>query len=252
MFFEQIDAMKIIRSSLFNKFPEIVFGFSTKSGLERNPPFHFNMSFSVGDEIEKVKENRYAFFSEVGLLPENVAVQKQIHSDIIKIVENGGNVGESDSLITSKANLGLAVSSADCVNVYLYDSRNRIIAGVHSGWRGTNKKILLKTILKMKDEFNSKPEYMFAFFGPNISQKNYEVGEEVAELFDEKYLLYKDRKLFLDTLKPNIDFLIESGMEERKIELSGLCSYDNNYLHSFRREGKHSGRAWGIIAMRDN
>ncbi|MDD3559767.1 MAG: peptidoglycan editing factor PgeF [Melioribacteraceae bacterium] len=244
--------MKIIRSNLFNRFPEIIFGFSTKFGLDRKPPFHFNLSFSVGDEIEKVTENRNAFFSELDLSSDIVAVQKQVHSDIVKIVDNGGNVGESDALITFKPNLGLAVSSADCVNVYLYDRGKKIIAGIHSGWRGTNKKILIKTVSKMKNEFDLNPEDLFAFFGPSISQKNYEVGQEVAELFDEKYLLFEKGKIFLDTLKPNVDFLIESGMKEENIELSGLCSFDKNFLHSYRREGKQSGRAWGIIAMRDN
>lgn len=244
--------MKIIQSRLFNKFPEIIFGFSTKIGLNRKSPYHFNMSFSVGDDKSIVLENRNSFFAELGLSYENVAVQKQIHSDIIKVVNTDGNLGESDALITGHPNLGLAVSSADCVNVYLYDSRNKIIAGIHSGWRGTNKKILIKTVSKMKEEFNSNPEYMFAFFGPSISQKNYEVGEEVAELFDEKYLLFESGKIFLDTIKPNLDFLIDSGMKRENIELSGFCSYENNFLHSYRREGKQSGRAWGIIAMRDN
>lgn len=244
--------MKIIRSKLFNKFPEIIFGFSTKIGLNRKSPYHFNMSFSVGDDKPIVLENRNSFFAELGLSSGNVAVQKQIHSDIVKVVNPGGNLGESDALITGHPNLGLAVSSADCVNVYIYDRVNKIIAGIHSGWRGTTQKIVLKTISKMKDEFNSDAGNMYVYFGPSISQKNYEVGEEVAELFDKKYLLFNNGKIFLDTLKPNIDFLIDFGVKEENIELGGLCSYENDYLHSYRREGTASGRAWGIIAMRNS
>lgn len=75
--------MKIIHSELFNSFPEIIFGFSTKIGLDRKEPFFFNMSFTVGDDERNVKENREVFFNQLGLKTSQIAFQKQIHSDKI-------------------------------------------------------------------------------------------------------------------------------------------------------------------------
>lgn len=243
--------MKIITSRIFKQFSELSFGFSTKIGLNRKSPFNFNMSFTVGDNNIDVEENRKAFFSELGLNVNNVCYQKQTHNDIIQVVNDGGFTGESDGMITGKNNLGLAISSADCTEIFLYDKINRVIAAVHSGWRGTEQKILEKTIGKLFTDFNSKPENIFVFLAPSISQSNYEVGKEVADLFVNKYLVEKESKFYLDVAGNNYDMLIEADIPKVNIEKSELCSFKNDYLHSYRRDGKVSGRAFGVIAMKD-
>lgn len=243
--------MKIIRSEIFNKYPEIIFGFSTKIGLNRKEPFYFNLSLTVGDNENIVNENRMAFAKGLGLDISQIAFQKQVHSDKITIVEKPGLIGESDALITSKKNLGLAISSADCTPIFIYDNINYIIAAVHSGWRGTQKKILSKTIKRLINDFNSKPENLIIYFGPSIHQKNYEVKENVAELFNSKYLLKTNNKIFLDVLNANLDQLKEFEIPEDRIEVSELCSFEEkDLLHSYRRDGKNSGRSLGIISIK--
>lgn len=244
--------MKLIQSEIFKKYPEIIFGFSTKIGLNRQAPYYFNVSFSVGDDEKIVKENRESFFNKLGLSENEVAVQKQIHSDIVKYAAHGGMNGESDAMITAKKNLGLAISVADCTPVFIYDPVNKIIAGVHSGWRGTEKKILTKTLQKLVEDFNSNPRKLIAYIGPSICQKNYEVGKEVADLFDEKYKAKKNDKYLLDVSAANYDMLISFGLLKNNIEKSELCTYEEkNLLHSFRRDGQRSGRSIGIIALRN-
>lgn len=241
--------IKIIKSDLLNQFSEIKFGFSTKIGLERKPPFHFNMLKSVNDLEEIVDENRESFFNKIGLNCERIVYQKQIHSDFIKIAEKPGIIGESDSLITNQKNLGLAISSADCAPIFIYDFQNKVISGIHSGWRGTQKQIVSKTLLELKEKFNSEPENMVAFIGPSISQKNYEVGAEFNKYFDRKYLFPKNGKYLLDVKTANYDMLANFGIPKDQIEVSQLCSFDEDYLHSYRREGEKSGRAFGVIAI---
>ena len=167
--------MYILKPYIFNKFPEIVFGFSTKFSENIKPPYFFNLSYSVGDNNSIVDKNRNDFFESLGLSISNVSYQRQIHSDIIHTVDCGGDNGESDALITNKKNLGLAVSIADCTPVFIYDVKNKIIGAIHSGWRGTESKIVEKTLVKMMNDFNSKPVNLFAYIGPSISQNNYEV-----------------------------------------------------------------------------
>lgn len=242
--------MTIIKSSLFNRFEKIEFGFSTKVSELFSEPFHFNMSLSVGDDEKRVRENRKLFAQELNLKTEQIVYQKQIHSDIITYVESGGTYGESDALITDKPNVGLAISSADCSAVFIYDSIKHVIAGIHSGWRGTQKQIVAKTMQYLRREFSCSPNNLFAYIAPAISQKNYEVGKEVAEQFDEKYLKVKGDKFLLDVTANNYDMLREYGIPETNIEKSDLCSFeDDKLLHSYRREGAKSGRALGIIAM---
>ncbi len=242
--------MVIIKSQLFKRYPEIIFGFSTKTGAFRSAPFFFNVSHSVGDYKKIVDENRRMFFGLLGLQPENVALQKQVHGDIIIYVSKGGNYGESDAMITDKKNVGLAVSTADCVSIFIYDKKQKIIAAVHSGWRGTQKKILLKTLIKLREEFNSNQEDLLAYIGPSISKNNYEVDYDVASFFDDKYYTKAGNKFLLDISRINYDILLEYGVPGNNIQKSILCSYGmKNLLHSYRRDGKKSGRALGVIAM---
>ena len=245
--------MLVINPYIFKRFPEIIFGFSTKIGMNRKEPYFFNMSYSVGDEKEIINENRRAFSKSIGIDYNSIAYQKQVHSDIAAIVEKSGVCRESDAIITKKKNLGLAISTADCCGIFIYDPVQSLIAAVHSGWRGTEKRILLKVLKKLSAEFKSQPDDLICYLAPSISQQNYEVGKDVAELFEAKYLKSINNKFFLNIPEINKDILLNFGVRKNNIQVSRLCSYEySSILHSYRRDGKYSGRAWGIIAMKGN
>lgn len=243
--------MVVIKSSLLSSYPEIIFGFSTSIDSVSNNKYGFNLSLSVGDDEVLVKKRRNLFFSSLGLNYENAAFQKQVHGDTITIVKKGGQYGESDAMITNKSNVGLVITSADCASIYIYAPEKKVIAAVHSGWRGTHKKILKKTINILKNSFSVDTNNSVAYISPSISQDNYIVGKEVAELFDDKYLQPFKNKWKLDITRINKDILIESGFQNQNVQVSNICSYDSKWLHSYRRDGAISGRALGVIAMRD-
>jgi polyphenol oxidase len=245
--------MLIIKPFIFKRFPEIVFGFSTKISPNAKPPYYFNLSYSVGDEKEIVASNRKLFFRELGLNEKMVSFQKQVHEDKINTVNSSGSCGESDALITTTKNLGLAISSADCPAIFIYDQTQKVIAAVHSGWRGTEKNILRKTIQKLKSDFNSVPSNLICYIGPSISQWNYEVGEEVAAKFDSEFVVKNKNKFYLDVAGANYKMLFEEGVKRTNMQVSCLCSFEyENILHSYRRDGQKSGRALGVIAMKEN
>ncbi len=245
--------MLVIKPFIFRQFPEIVCGFSTKIGPNSSAPFYFNLSYSVGDKKEIVNGNRALFFAELGLNENTVSYQKQIHEDNIREVNEHGFCGESDGLITTSTNLGLAISSADCPAIFIYDPINKVIAAVHSGWRGTEKQILRKSIIKLKNEFNSDSSNLVIYFGPSISQINYEVGEEVAQKFDEEFILKKEGRFYLDIKAANYKMMLDERVKKSNIQISKLCSYEyESVLHSYRRDGQKSGRALGVIAMKEN
>lgn len=240
----------IHKSKIFEEFPELLFGFSTKQFLDETDSFGFNMSRSVGDDNKIVLENRRKFFKKFGFTPNNVVLQKQIHSDIINIVEHSIEDLVGDALITKSTNLGLAISTADCTNIYLYDPIRKVIAAVHSGWAGTEKKILTIVLKTLRQKFNSDYSNLFAFIAPSISQENYEVGQEFKNKFEKKYLIPIGGKYLLDLKTANLDILLSAGVPETHIEISNICSYGNYKYHSFRRDKKRSGRALGLIAMK--
>jgi YfiH family protein len=243
--------MYILKPYIFKNYPEIIFGFSTKISSDAKPPFYFNLSYSVGDEKSIVDKNRKEFYDAIGLSVENVGYQRQIHSDIVQVVGCGGDNGASDAMITKEKNLGLAIAVADCTPVFLYDLKNKVIAAVHSGWQGTEQKILLKTLLMMQKNYSSKPENIITYIGPSISQVNYEVGTEFAEKFDSVYLIPKGEKYLLDVSGINYKMLLDFGIPKNQIQKSELCTYEFSTLfHSYRRDGNLSGRSLGVIAIK--
>ncbi len=243
--------MFIIRPYIFKRFTEIVCGFSTKAGLNRKTPYYFNLSLSVEDDEKQVKENREAFFNYFGLTTEQIAFQRQIHSGIVTRVKSPGVCGDSDAMITKQKNLGLVISAADCTSVYLYDCKLKVIAAIHSGWRGTKERIVDKTLQMLLSDFNCEPKNLFVYIGPSISQANYEVGKDVAEQFDGKYIKLINNKFYLDVAGANYDMLINFGIPKSNIQKSKLCTYEfNELLHSYRRDGIKSGRSFGLIAIK--
>jgi len=244
--------MYILKPYIFNNYPEILFGFSTKISSESKSLYYFNLSYSVGDEKNLVDKNRKEFFEAIGLTIETVGYQRQIHSDIVQVIGCGGDNGASDALVTSKKNLGLAIAVADCTPIFIYDKKSKVISAVHSGWQGTENTILLKTLIKLQKEFSSKPGNMIVYIGPSISQINYEVGKEVAEKFDQTFVKPKGDKYLLDVSGINYQILMDFGIPQNQIQKSELCSYEfSTLLHSYRRDGNLSGRSLGVIAIKE-
>ena len=241
----------IIRSEILSKFTEIKHGISTKLGGNPSPPYFNNMSFKVGDDEGNVKSNRNKFFGLLGINQKQLAIPQQVHSDEIKIIDKPGYYKGSDGLITSGKNVYLIISTADCYSVMMYDSVNKVIANIHSGWRGTQKGIVTKAIDLMKSEFGTKSDDLYVFVGPGISTGNFEVGEDVAKLFKEKYTERKNGKYFVDLKGDISDRLNAFGISNSHLEIYPHCSYDmKDYLHSYRRDRNNSGRMYSVIGMK--
>ncbi len=241
----------IITSSILSRLPELVHGVSTKPGGINGSPFHNNMSFKVGDDKENVKQSRAKFFGSLGIDEKRIAVPQQIHSDNVLCIDEPGYYKNADGLITKSTDLFLIISTADCYSVMIYDRFKKVIANIHSGWRGTQKKIVTGAIRQMRENFGSRNRDLSVFIGPGIGRENFEVGAEVAELFDEKYKLRRQGKYFIDLRRHIIDQLIMLGIEDNQIEAYPHCTFSGReLLHSYRRDREKSGRMFGVIGMR--
>jgi YfiH family protein len=239
----------IITSIMLAGFPEITHGISTKLGGNKEPPFCNNMSFKVGDSEQNVKANRDNFFGSLGIDQKLLVIPQQVHSDKIMIADKPGFYPETDGLITALPDLYLIVSTADCYSALIYDHVKKIIAAVHSGWRGTQKKIVTKAIEMMKKDFGCKEDDLFVFIGPGISRDNFEIGKEVAGMFEDKYISQRNGKYYADLKEHILNQLETLGVN--KIEVFPGCTYtESGYLHSYRRDRDKSGRMYSVIGMR--
>ena len=164
-----------------------------------------------------------------------------------------------DAFVTSLPEVAIAVRTADCVPVLLYDQRRKVVAAVHSGWRSTVKRISQKTLHLMSERFGSEPEDVIAIIGPCICHDSYQVGEEVIEDFRKagfddccwtQDAKPADNKYHLDLWRANSMLLVEAGVKEENIHLSGICTFMDENYYSARREGnKHDRRNINAIKL---
>ena len=224
-------------------------------------------------EDDKSQENYLALGKQLGILPQDMVKTKQRHTAEIKIVtrKNAGDgilrpLDENfpyDGLITNEKNLLLCTVEADCLPVYFYDSEKEVIAMVHSGWKGTVKKISEVTIQKMISEYACKPENMMVAIGPHICKDCYEVGqdlfEEFAKVFEEsemkKLFTRKNEEKYLLNLQEAVKLtLMKNGVLEKNIFLTDICTYHSQIqghnLCSYRRTKSPSQRMLTAIMMK--
>lgn len=152
----------------------------------------------------------------------------------------------TDGLLTDQRNVALLIKYADCTPIVLYDPIKKVQASVHSGWRGTVQKIGQVALEKMLTEFDCKIENIYAYVGPSIAQKHYEVGAEVYEAFADEsdcdfYFKSHGEKYLLDMAEANVQLLLKSGILPENIEVEKNKTYTNEALHSARKEGKEYG-----------
>lgn len=166
---------------------------------------------------------------------------KQIHSDIVTIVDKNSSVQECDAMITNDRDVALCVVVADCIPVILRDDVKKVVAVAHAGRVGSFKGIVKKTIERMKKEFTCKEENIHINFGPSIRKCCYEVGSEVIDGYED-FTCIKNGKIYLDLIELN-----KQGLKNLEIDPTCTCC-DTNYF-SYRRDATKK-RFCGVVSLR--
>jgi polyphenol oxidase len=213
-------------------------------------------------------------------------IMRQLHSDTVHRL-TGIPAGKlaGDGLMTDVPGLLLVIRTADCLPVFLVDSKNRAAAAVHCGWRGTEKRILEKAARAMVQAYGSEPREMLAALGPCIGSPCYEVGAEVREGFRRAgfppavFIEYQERgtrtasheaghvpvphparlaeapghpeRSLLDLRAANVWLLGRLGLKKKNILDSGsACTHCEPYLLSYRRDPGDSRRMYNFIGFK--
>jgi YfiH family protein len=274
--------LQILQVPTLNKLPWLVHGFSTKPGgvSDRDGEKVLNLGFTDWDPRENVLENRRRFQSALGAGNLQLISLKQIHSDVIHLFDSVPTKPCSgDASATNRPGLLLGVQTADCVPILLVDPKNRAVAAIHAGWRGTLARIAVKAIGQMQMHFKTKPAGLLAAIGPAIGGCCYEVGTEVAIQFHSQFADARDwfdefrtgdepnpiqwlnmmppghqpppQNVLLDLKKANRAQLLAAGLGPQNIFVSDLCTACHpNLLFSYRKQGPQSGRHLSVIGIR--
>jgi len=168
-----------------------------------------------------------------------------------------------DALMTDVPGIAVGVRTADCIPILLYDERNGAVAAVHSGWKGTIKRIVQKVVFRMHYEYGTEAGELKALIGPGICRDCFQVGEEVVEYFrdtdfplDKIYSWNGAREEenkgtghHIDLFEANRLLLLQVGIHEENIMVTGLCTYEDDRFYSARREGVECGRNINSIML---
>ncbi len=179
-------------------------------------------------------------------------IMRQLHSDIIHRLDRAPTVKlEGDALMTDVPGILPVIRTADCLPVLLADPKRRAVAAVHAGWRGTQKRILEKTIRAMSEASGTAPGDLLAALGPCIGPACYEVGPEVREAFDRAgFPASVFTNSFLDLRAANIWLLEALGVKRANISTSDACTHCDPGLLSYRRHKGEPRRLYNFIGIR--
>jgi YfiH family protein len=133
-----------------------------------------------------------------------------------------------------------------------------VIAAIHCGWRGTQRRIAEQTIQKLREHYNCDPSSLLAALGPCIGPACYEVGQDVRTSFRdsdlpddifERHSEHKD-KYHLDLRAANRRQLVHQGLGEENIFDIDICTHCDPEFHSYRRDKNDVGRLFNFIGVR--
>lgn len=256
-----------------------------KGGVSEGVYAAMNLSFTRGDDMEKVHENYRRMAAALRTDVSHMVCTFQTHTtNIRRVYQADGGKGilydrgytDVDGLVTDDRNLCLVCFSADCVPLYFIDGEHDAIGLAHSGWRGTAAGMGRCMVERMEQEFGSRPEHLTAAVGPSICQDCYEVSEEVAEQFLQleksipgsagllaelaEQKAYPHRQILrpgraegkyqLDLWLANLLILRGAGIPISQIQVTDVCTCCNSgYLFSHRADGEKRGSLAAFLMM---
>ena len=244
--------------------------FSTRNGGVSEGIYRsMNLSYTRGDKKEAVDENFRRIAGVLGCELNDIVCSDQTHTVNLRIVgkEDGGkgivfpkDYTDIDGLLTDEPRIVLATFYADCVPLYFVDTRKRVIALAHSGWRGTVARMGRCVIEKMRETYGTDPVDIVAVVGPSICQECYEVSEDVADAFaqefkrqgqtDELLIGKGNGKYQLDLWRANEIVLVEAGIPAKQIQVTDLCTCHNSeYLFSHRASKGRRGNLGAFMGL---
>jgi len=244
-------------------------GFSTRmGGVSKGIYASMNLGLSRGDDETSVRENFSIIAKALQISCKDMVFSDQTHTANVRVItekDRGNGLSRTkdffdiDGMVTNVPGLVLTTFYADCVPLFFVDPVNKAIGLSHSGWHGTVDRIGEATIKKMKEEYGTKAEDVVAAIGPSICGDCYEISQDVAMEFMNKFS-YEDidkflfpkgnEKYQLDLWKTNELILLEAGVKSENIEVTDICTCCNpEFLFSHRASNGKRGNLAAFLTL---
>ena len=251
----------MIKSKKLSKFKSIKHAFFNKLGGKSTGIFKsLNCGSGSSDKKKNILKNLEIVTKKIKTKSKKIVLLKQVHSNKFHYVEKFSkfyNKFEADALITDKKNISIAVLTADCAPILIFDENKKMIAAIHAGWKGAYKGIVKKVVRFMiKKGCSSKN--MTAAIGPCISFNSYQVKDDFIKRFikkDKKNIIFfkKNKNKNYFNLGKYVHFQLKS-LNIKKIDIIDKDTFNskNNFFsarRSISRNESDYGRNISIIMI---
>ncbi len=224
---------------------------------------NMNMSFYAQDS-ETVLEVRKDLVNSLNTTFDKMVATHQQHTTrFIEVSHLDGGKGITnketaieayDAMYTKDSDLWLLSFHADCTPVLLYAPDKKIVAEIHSGWVGTVKEIVNKTLHHLIQQELCDPSLMYAYIGPCLSQKNFQAQDDIINQVKEMsfdtssfYQQNKDGSYQLDNKGLVLQQLLNNHLSRENITVSPYCTFDEEELFFSYRRNKTADRNVTLI-----
>ncbi len=236
--------------------------FSTRiGGVSEGEAGTLNFGFSRKDTRENVLENFRIICKTIDVDFNRLVLTDQVHDNkVYKVTEKDegkGIICESDikcidAFITDVPGIPIVTFHADCIPVFFLDVENKAIGLAHSGWKGTYSNISKNVVDKMMEEYGTNPDDLICGIGPSILECHFEVDEDLAGKFSQKY--GRDFVKMYEKPHINLTAIVEKQLRDcgvKRVLQSGICTFCNNDIYySYRGDNHKTGSLISIMALK--
>ena len=184
------------------------------------------------DKKANIKKNLKIVKNKLTKKSKDIFLLHQIHSNKIVFIGNNYKIKKNkikaDAIITDQKKLPIGILTADCVPILIYDNVRKIIAAIHSGWKGAYKGII-SNVINFLIKKGCKRKNIYAAIGPCITQKNYNVKENFFKKFMKKNL---KNKIFFKKSKNSIYFDLP-GYVKSQLKINRILNIDHINIDTF-------------------
>ena len=225
----------MLNSKKLSKFSEISHGFFNKNGgVSEGIYKSLNCGIGSKDKKTNIKKNLNIVKSKLSTKSKQIFLVKQVHGNKFVFLSSNSRIKtrsiSADAVISEKKRIPIAVLTADCVPILIYDKKRKMIAAIHAGWRGAYKGIVQKVIQSMLSK-GCSPKDMTVAIGPCISKNNYEVKGQFKNKFIKKD---KDNIKFFIIRKNKIYFDLPNYVK-KQVKLNLIKNIDLLYVDTFNK-----------------
>ena len=226
----------MITSKRLSKQKEISHGFFSKNGGKSHGIYKsLNCGPGSNDNQKKIIQNLKIAKNKIGKKSKNIFLLHQIHSNKYVFINRNFKFLkkkiEADAIITDQKNLPIAVLTADCVPILLFDRKRKMIAAIHAGWKGAFKGII-KRVINFMIRKGCNKDNLIGAIGPCIKQNSYNVRKDFKDRFIKKD---KKNKIFFKYKKNMIYFNLTNFIKSQ-LKSVKITNIDTINIDTFNRK----------------